>query len=161
MALHGQIQGSLTFLHEDALPPLPLPSLDQTCEKLAKSVEPFCRTEKEYSEFKRKVDNFRCGIGYRLHNVLQVEAATTKNWLERFWDNAAYLNARYPCAVNTNWGVGLLGCGNRDMKPGPTMFVSAACCAAAMAKFYVNTVLKRFNPPRKIKSWDAILDVSE
>ena len=149
MALHGQIQGSLTFLHEDALPPLPLPSLDQTCEKLAKSVEPFCRTEKEYSEFKRKVDNFRCGIGYRLHNVLQVEAATTKNWLERFWDNAAYLNARYPCAVNTNWGVGLLGCGNRDMKPGPTMFVSAACCAAAMAKFYVNTVLKGLTPPEK------------
>ena len=96
MALRGQIQEKLTFLHEDALPALPLPSLDQTCEKLVKSVEPFCHTEQEYREFKQRVDNFRRGVGYRLHNVLQVEAASTKNWLERHWDNAAYLKARYP-----------------------------------------------------------------
>ena len=49
MALTGQKKENLTFLHEDALPPLPLPPLDQTCEKLVKSVEPFCRTETEYS----------------------------------------------------------------------------------------------------------------
>ena len=51
--------------------------------------------------------------------------------------------------MNTNWGVGLLGCGNRDLEAGPTMFVSAACCAAAMAKFYVNTVLEGLTPPEK------------
>ena len=63
MALRGQIQEKLTFLHEDALPALPLPSLDQTCEKLVKSVEPFCHTEQEYREFKQRVDNFRRGVG--------------------------------------------------------------------------------------------------
>eukprot|EP00943_MAST-04B_sp_MAST-4B-sp1_P002955 g2955.t1 len=139
----------LTFGHEDTLPPLPLPTIEGTCEKLLKSLLPLSVSESEYNEVAKKVFAFKNGIGKKLQNVLSVEASTTKNWLERHWDGAAYLNARYPCAVNTNWGVGLMGCGNVDLKKGKDMYISAACCGAAMAKFYVLTCIKSMLPPEK------------
>ena len=75
-------------------------------KKLLKSLLPLCQTTSEYNEVGKKVFAFQNGIGKKLQKILSVEASTSKNWLERYWDDAAYLNARYPCAVNTNWGVG-------------------------------------------------------
>ena len=144
---HSNNNNDITFGHEDLLPPLPLPTLDGTCKKLLRSLTPLCPTQKEYNNVAKKIADFKNGIGQKLQNILAVEAATTKNWLERHWDDAAYLNARYPCAVNTNWGVGLMGCGNNDLKSSNDMYVSAACCAAAITKFYVLTVLEGSLPP--------------
>ena len=66
----------LTFGHEDTLPPLPLPTIEGTCEKLLKSLLPLSVSESEYNEVAKSFA-FKNGIG-KLQNVLSVEASTTK-----------------------------------------------------------------------------------
>lgn len=45
--------------------------------------------------------NFGVSAGIKLQNLLIAHAATTRNYLEAFWDDAAYLSARY--ALNTRY----------------------------------------------------------
>ncbi|KAJ3340802.1 Carnitine O-acetyltransferase mitochondrial [Gonapodya sp. JEL0774] len=67
-----------TFANQSSLPKLPIPDLAPTKEKLLKSLQPIARSEKEWKELSRKVEDFfaRGGRGEELHNRLKEYAKT-------------------------------------------------------------------------------------
>ena len=102
---HSNNNNDITFGHEDLLPRLPLPTLDGTCKKLLRSLTPLCPTQKEYNNVAKKIADFKNGIGQKLQNILAVEAATTKNWLERHWDDAVNNNNNSSSSGSSGGGV--------------------------------------------------------
>ncbi|XP_075171733.1 peroxisomal carnitine O-octanoyltransferase isoform X2 [Anomaloglossus baeobatrachus] len=92
-----------TFQYQDSLPPLPVPSLQDSLSKYCDSVKPFLNDE-EYKKTCRIVKDFGNGIGKELHQKLLERARTRKNWLEEWWLNAAYLDVRMPSQLNVNFG---------------------------------------------------------
>ncbi|XP_068091611.1 peroxisomal carnitine O-octanoyltransferase [Hyperolius riggenbachi] len=92
-----------TFQYQDSLPPLSVPSLEESLAKYCDSVKPFLNKE-EYEKTCKIVKNFENGIGRDLHQKLLQRAKTRKNWLEEWWLNAAYLEVRMPSQLNVNFG---------------------------------------------------------
>ncbi|XP_064614133.1 peroxisomal carnitine O-octanoyltransferase-like [Liolophura sinensis] len=91
-----------TFQYQDSLPSLPLPSLDQTLRKYLDSVRPHV-TDEEYRQTEFVVQQFGSGVGRDLHAKLAEKAKCERNWLEKWWDQMAYLDFRYPCAPLVNF----------------------------------------------------------
>ncbi|XP_077124371.1 peroxisomal carnitine O-octanoyltransferase isoform X2 [Ranitomeya variabilis] len=104
--MENRVFGSVeerTFQYQDALPPLPVPLLEESLSKYCESVKPFLN-EEEYKKTCRIVKDFGNGIGKELHQKLLERARTRKNWLEEWWLNAAYLDVRMPSQLNVNFG---------------------------------------------------------
>jgi len=85
--------------HEETLPRLPVPSLQDTAAKYLKSVHPLV-SEKEYKHTEKVVQDFikPGGIGEKLQEQLVAKANETHtvNWLSEWWNDAAYLSYRDP-----------------------------------------------------------------
>ncbi|XP_073485786.1 peroxisomal carnitine O-octanoyltransferase [Aquarana catesbeiana] len=92
-----------TFQYQESLPPLPVPSLEESLSKYCESVKPFLN-EQEYEKTCKIVKKFETGIGQELHQKLLERAKTRKNWLEEWWLNAGYLDVRMPSQLNVNFG---------------------------------------------------------
>ncbi|GIY64135.1 hypothetical protein CDAR_29921, partial [Caerostris darwini] len=84
-----------TFANDELLPSLPVPSLSQTITKYLDSVKVHVTTE-EYLKTKEIAQNFQNGIGEELHAKLLKKASHERNWLEKWWENMAYLSQRTP-----------------------------------------------------------------
>ena len=142
---------TLTFGHEEYLPDLPVPNLQDTLAKWTRSLRPLL-TKAELARAEAAAVRFAeaGGLGEQLQGLLVAHAAENRNWLEAFWDNAAYLDARYPNAINTNWGVGFLG-SCPDLPAASDAVNAAAAAAAAMALFYDQTVLRGDAEPEKVR----------
>ncbi|CAL1262005.1 unnamed protein product [Larinioides sclopetarius] len=82
-----------TFSNDELLPSLPVPSLSQTIDKYLDSVKSLV-TPGEYLKTKEIVHKFQTGIGEELHSKLLQKAASERNWLEKWWENVAYLSQR-------------------------------------------------------------------
>ena len=86
-----------TFSHQDQLPHLPVPTLEETTSKYLKTVKPlvlpevYKQTEKNVAEFLKPG-----GDGERLQARLQERATKHKNWLYQWWNEDAYLTYRDP-----------------------------------------------------------------
>ncbi|KAM3614448.1 uncharacterized protein V6R79_014547 [Siganus canaliculatus] len=69
----------------------------------SEGVKPFA-SEKELEATVNIVRNFQEGIGKELHQKLLQRAKTRRNWLEEWWLDTAYLEARIPSQLNVNFG---------------------------------------------------------
>ncbi|XP_014782147.1 peroxisomal carnitine O-octanoyltransferase [Octopus bimaculoides] len=92
-----------TFQNQDALPPLPCPDLSKTLQKYLDSVRPHVSDE-EYQQTTEIVQEFASNAGARLHRLLEEKAKNENNWLEKWWEDLAYLETRSPCAPMINTG---------------------------------------------------------
>ncbi|CAI5788801.1 peroxisomal carnitine O-octanoyltransferase [Podarcis lilfordi] len=92
-----------TFQYQSSLPSLPIPALDESLRKYLDSVRPFLNQE-EYQRTSDIVKRFRNGIGKELHQKLVERAKVKRNWLEEWWLNVAYLDARLPTQIYHNFG---------------------------------------------------------
>lgn len=92
-----------TFDFQEVLPPLPVPSLKQTCNKYLYSVQPLL-TEEEFVRTKAAVTEFQQpgGIGEQLQTALIERAESSRNWIEQWWLDHAYLSVR-TSLVNINY----------------------------------------------------------
>ena len=136
---------SATFGHEAALPPLPVPDLDQTLAMYLKSLEPLLSAE-DLAATKAHAEHFKANHGASLHAELTEIAATEGNWLERWWDNAAYLMTRLPNLVNTNYAAPLSG-GTDHVPLGTNQVVTGATAILGMLKWYVVSAVQQAVPP--------------
>ncbi|KAK7110671.1 hypothetical protein V1264_014507 [Littorina saxatilis] len=84
-----------TFQYQEELPPLPVPDLGETLRKYLDSVKPHV-TEDELRQVDFLCEQFASGEGKILHEKLQAFAKTKKNWLERWWEDVAYMEGRLP-----------------------------------------------------------------
>ena len=92
------------FPTQDSLPPLPLPALADTCERYLDTCRPLL-TEEQLAHTKQILDEF-CrsgGDGEELQAMLEERAANSKNWMEEWWEQLAYLRTRTTMAIHINW----------------------------------------------------------
>ncbi|MBN3305634.1 OCTC octanoyltransferase, partial [Amia calva] len=117
-----------TFQYQSALPPLPVPGLEDSLSKyldagcwqclkvfalnlaclslmvwFAFVVKPFS-TEEEFRRTSVLVKEFGEGMGKDLHQTLLQRAKGKRNWLEKWWLSSAYLEVRMPSQLNVNFG---------------------------------------------------------
>ncbi|XP_071812647.1 peroxisomal carnitine O-octanoyltransferase-like isoform X3 [Apostichopus japonicus] len=97
----GHLLKEKTFQYDENLPSLPVPSLDSTLHKYLDSVKPLV-TDEEFAETKKIVDEFGRGIGQKLHQRLLEKSKREKNWVEKWWEEYAYLQSRGPLAAVGN-----------------------------------------------------------
>ncbi|XP_059155406.1 peroxisomal carnitine O-octanoyltransferase-like [Physella acuta] len=82
-----------TFQYNKDLLTLPVPDLSNTLKKYLQSVKPLV-TEDEYKKTEFIVQQFASGEGKYLHEKLKEKAKNKRNWLELWWEDAAYLELR-------------------------------------------------------------------
>ncbi|XP_078520524.1 peroxisomal carnitine O-octanoyltransferase-like isoform X2 [Lissotriton helveticus] len=103
MANPSEATEERTFQYQDSLPPLPVPSLEESLRKYLESVKPFLNQE-EYQRTLNISKDFEDGIGKELQQKLEERARTKRNWLEEWWLNAVYLESRVASQINVNYG---------------------------------------------------------
>jgi carnitine O-acetyltransferase len=88
--------GNVTYAQQDALPTLPVPTLQGTLQKLRASLGPLARSEDEYRASLKKIDAFAVGAGPALQRRLETRSAEPgrEHWLEEWWDDLAYMGYR-------------------------------------------------------------------
>lgn len=91
-----------TFDLQTVLPKLPLPKLEETCDKYLKTVQPLISKE-EYEETRKLVDDFSNGEGKILQKFLEKKVGEEENWLSKWWLDYNYLQNREPIAINVNF----------------------------------------------------------
>lgn len=92
--------------HQKGLPTLPIPPLQQTCERYISALEPIVEVD-ELMHTKELVDEFKKagGVGERLQKSLEKRARKTENWLSEWWVQVAYLDYRLPVVVHSSPGL--------------------------------------------------------
>lgn len=93
-----------TFDHEDALPRVPLPTVEASCDRLLEWAVPLL-TADELAETEKAVTRFREDPDtHRLHEALAEYAAgpDVHSWLDDFW-RTRYLGRRDRIALNANF----------------------------------------------------------
>lgn len=81
---------------EDSLPRLPVPTLQETCERYLKSIHPLL-TKEEYAASKEAVANFQQQASKLQDRLVEhAEKPETKNWIAEWWNEAAYLGYKDP-----------------------------------------------------------------
>ena len=131
-----------TYSLQDSLPSLPVPDLDQTCDKFLKSVRPLLNDE-EFQVSKQKVEEFRKKEGKELQKKLWLYSFTVRNWIEMPWEWGAYLRQRSPLPVYSNW-YGIDG-GAPDAA---NRFFRLACLTVGALKFKKQLDEEKYEPLR-------------
>ncbi|KAM4597171.1 carnitine O-acetyltransferase-like isoform 1-T1 [Fundulus diaphanus] len=110
--------------HQRGLPSLPVPPLQQTCERYMAALEPIVEAD-ELSRTRRLVEEFQeaGGVGERLQRGLERRARGAENWLSQWWVQVAYLDFRMPVVVHSSPGLVLPRMDFRD-RAGQIRFAS-------------------------------------
>uniref|UniRef100_A0A8C6KS59 Carnitine O-acetyltransferase a n=1 Tax=Nothobranchius furzeri TaxID=105023 RepID=A0A8C6KS59_NOTFU len=92
--------------HQRGLPCLPVPPLQQTCERYILALEPIVEAD-ELTHTKELVQEFQKtgGIGEHLQKGLEKRAQSSENWLSQWWVQVAYLDFRMPVVVHSSPGL--------------------------------------------------------
>ena len=98
--------GTITYAHQEKLPRLPIPTLEETLDKFPMFLEAL-QTPKEHEETKRVVQEFKNGVGPKLQQALLeydkegYESGEFGSYVEEFW-NEAYLSPDSSVVLNLN-----------------------------------------------------------
>mmetsp|Transcript_11155 Transcript_11155/g.21350 ORF Transcript_11155/g.21350 Transcript_11155/m.21350 type:complete len:779 (+) Transcript_11155:313-2649(+) len=98
--------GSITYAHQEELPRLPIPTLEETLDKFPVFLEAI-QTPKEHEETKRVTHEFKKGAGPKLQEALLeyekegYESGEFGSYVEEFW-NEAYLSPDSSVVLNLN-----------------------------------------------------------
>ncbi|KAF8801872.1 acyltransferase ChoActase/COT/CPT [Phlegmacium glaucopus] len=89
-----------TLAHQDKLPKLPIPSLEDTCNRYLKALEAL-QDEKEHASTKAAVKEFLQTDGPVMHNILKEYAEDKASYIEEFWYES-YLSHSDPVVLALN-----------------------------------------------------------
>ncbi|XP_034968933.1 carnitine O-acetyltransferase [Zootoca vivipara] len=92
--------------HQEGLPHLPIPPLQQTLDRYLSALQPII-SEEELGHTRELVQDFlkQGGVGERLQKGLERRARKHENWLSDWWLKTAYLEYRLPVVVHSSPGV--------------------------------------------------------
>lgn len=96
--------------HDFKLPKLPVPSLDQTAQLLSKSVKALSNDTNKIAALEHKLASFVANEGPNLQSRLHARRMDPEhvNWLEQYWDDAAYMAYRDSVVVNVSFFYGFV-----------------------------------------------------
>ncbi|MEO1281364.1 MAG: choline/carnitine O-acyltransferase [Pseudomonadota bacterium] len=134
-----------TFELDATLPPLPVPTLQETCDRYLAGVEPLLSAD-EFAKTKENVEELLTpgGVGAKLQELLEVRAATSDNWLSGWWEKYAYLAYPDPIVVNSSIGIS----GDPENAPGHQAS-RAALIAHGTVQFYLGIIHETLPPERQ------------
>uniref|UniRef100_A0A8C2GZJ3 Carnitine O-acetyltransferase n=1 Tax=Cyprinus carpio TaxID=7962 RepID=A0A8C2GZJ3_CYPCA len=91
---------------DTGLPKLPVPPLQQTCERYLAALTPIVDPE-ELNHTRKLLEEFQKpgGVGERLQKGLEQRGKKMENWLSDWWLQTAYLDYRMPVVVHSSPGV--------------------------------------------------------
>lgn len=69
-----------TFARDELLEKLPLPSLEDTLNRYERSLLPFA-SDNELKQSRKVIEDFKNGVGKKLHKMLAEKAAKERNWV--------------------------------------------------------------------------------
>ncbi len=143
-----------TFALDDGLPPLPVPTLAETCARYLETVEPLVDAA-AFAEAKAAVAELQApgGTGEKLQAMLEARARDRDNWLSGWWEQYAYLAWPDPIVVNSSIGIS----GQPDDAPGDQAERAAIITRGAL-EFYKG-ILDETLPPEQQKDGSG-LDMS-
>ncbi|XP_026103995.1 carnitine O-acetyltransferase-like isoform X2 [Carassius auratus] len=92
--------------HQEGLPKLPVPPLQQTCERYLAALTPIVDPD-ELNHTRKLLEEFQKpgGVGERLQKGLEQRGKKMENWLSDWWLQTAYLDYRMPVVVHSSPGV--------------------------------------------------------
>ncbi|CAN9504742.1 unnamed protein product [Ophioblennius macclurei] len=101
----GRVAGRY-LSHQKGLPGLPVPPLQQTCERYITALEPIVEAD-ELKRTRSLLEEFQKvgGLGERLQRGLEKRAHGSENWLSAWWVQVAYLEYRLPVVVHSSPGL--------------------------------------------------------
>jgi carnitine O-acetyltransferase len=76
-------KGGVTYAHQDELPKLPIPPLEQSCEKYLTVLKPL-QSAREHSETRHAVNEFLRNEGPELNEKLKKYAEAQTSYIEQF-----------------------------------------------------------------------------
>ncbi|CAD5113815.1 DgyrCDS2979 [Dimorphilus gyrociliatus] len=91
------------FLHQESIPRLPVPPLDQTLSRFLDTCRPLLSAN-ELNEVEKLAKEFGKS-GTELQKLLETRAQEELNWLEEWWLHTAYLDYRLPVVVHSSPGI--------------------------------------------------------
>lgn len=92
-----------TFKYDNAIPPLPVPTLEESVAKILVSVKPLAEDNAQYDAVCRKADKFLQDPRIlKSHNEMVEMSKKSRNWLESWWLEYAYLRSRKPLIPYSN-----------------------------------------------------------
>ncbi|KAI2625256.1 choline/Carnitine O-acyltransferase [Hypomontagnella submonticulosa] len=138
-------EGGITFAHQDSLPKLPIPDLEQTCKKYLAALKPL-QGPREHAETKFAVQEFLKKDGPDLQKKLQEYAVGKTSYIEQFWYDS-YLNFDNPVVLNLNPFFLL----EDDPTPARNNQVTRAASLVASALEFVRAVRREELPPDTVK----------
>lgn len=95
-----------TFSTYAEIPPLPVPTLEDTARRYLDSVAALV-DEATFRDVEAATAELLAegGAGRRLQAALERKAASADNWLSQWWDEVAYLGYPETLLINSNWGI--------------------------------------------------------
>jgi carnitine O-acetyltransferase len=95
------------FAHQQKLKFLPVPSLEETCDRFLKTCLPLAKSSEEFSALKLKIQALKDGMGPKLQQRLLARESTEKengkSWLIDWWNDYAYMSYRDPVVIWVNY----------------------------------------------------------
>lgn len=131
-----------TFDLYEQLPPLPVPTLAETCARYLTTVAPLLDAE-TFADVKMAVEELQApgGAGEKLQTALEARGKNHDNWLSGWWEDAAYLNWPTPIPINSSIAI------SADARePSGSQVGRAAEVAAGALDFYLAIVNETFPP---------------
>ncbi|XP_014858371.1 PREDICTED: carnitine O-palmitoyltransferase 1, liver isoform-like isoform X2 [Poecilia mexicana] len=92
----------LLYSFQNALPRLPLPSVQDTCRRYLESVRPLMDDE-QFERMKALSKDFQKNLGPRLQWYLKLKSWWASNYVSDWWEEYIYLRGRGPIMVNSNY----------------------------------------------------------
>ncbi|KAJ8024622.1 Peroxisomal carnitine O-octanoyltransferase [Holothuria leucospilota] len=155
----GHLLKERTFQFDENLPSLPVPSLEGTLTKYLESVKPFV-SEEEYRETEGIVRHFGNGVGKTLHQKLVEKAKKEKNWIEKWWEDYAYLTFRTPLGVLGNMVGPFFAVGDKyPPRPGTQLERTATFLWVALK--YFQMIRKESLPVMKNSSGEIVFAMNQ
>ncbi|SPO05728.1 probable carnitine acetyl transferase FacC [Cephalotrichum gorgonifer] len=138
-------EGGITFSGQDSLPKLPIPELEQTCERYLTALKPL-QSPREHADTRNAVLEFLKNDGPELQEKLKKYAQGKTSYIEQFWYDS-YLNFDNPVVLNLNPFFLL----EDDPTPARNNQVTRAASLAVSALEFVRAVRKEELPADTVK----------
>lgn len=107
-----------------SLPRMPVPSINDTIQRLLESLKAVC-TEEEFQAIQKQAKEFKNTLAPKLQNILVIKSWISQNYVSDWWEKYAYLKSRSPLPNNSNYYVS-----DQSYWIPPTTQISRAACLA-------------------------------